>query len=582
MINGKIFELDERKGQGKILPLREAIDRWVRPGMKLHFADGADANAAVREIIRQYHGKDPEFTLISGGVTTPDLISLVASGLVRKVVTTNCSYTYPAPRPIHLLQKMHKDGLIQIESWSLYSLEQRLMAAALGVGWMPTKSLKGSGLGEENGDSYKIVTNPFDATETMGVVRALSPDISIVHGCVADQEGNTILSPPYWSGLWGPRASNNGVIVTVERIVPTEFIRKHSALVKIPGFLVRAVCSVVFGTHPQGLAAESIDLNGYGEDYEFILDFVKASRDSKGLKEWMEEWIFQCRTQEEYVRKLGPARTSFLASKSTSGQPEPETREHVDRDGRAPYNRTEMMVVATAREIKEIVLLKDYSSILSGIGAPGLAAWLAFYLMKEAGIHIDLMTGVGQVGFSPRPADPFLMSLPNVMTSKMLTDTTDVYGTFVGGAHNRCLSVLGAAQIDQYGNINTVKVNDLYFIGVGGAADALNSCETIAVAKQSADRFLEKVPFVSCPGERIRTLVTDMGVFKKYDGNTFTLAKVFAPSHGAVDRDPVQEIASRCGWEVRAALSLEQIPPPTEEELSVLRALDPKGFFVGK
>ena len=43
------------------------------------------------------------------------------------------------------------------------------------------------------------------------------------------------------------------------------------------------------------------------------------------------------------------------------------------------------------------------------------------------------------------------MSLSNVMTAKMLTDASEVYGTFVGGAHSRCLSVIGAAQIDQMG-----------------------------------------------------------------------------------------------------------------------------------
>ncbi len=582
MIIRKIFELEERKGQGKILPLSEAISRWVEPGMKLHVASGADANAAIREVIRQYQGRNPGFTVISGGVTTPDMINLVGSGLVKKVITTNASYTYPVPRPIPLLQKMHKEGLIEIENWSLYSLEQRLMAGALGVGWMPTKSLRGSSLEEENSDSYKILPNPFEKTETTAVVRALVPDLSIIHGCVADQEGNTILAPPYFAATWGPKASRNGVIVTVEEIVPTEFIRRHNALVKIPGFLVKAVCQVRFGAHPQGLGAASIGLKGYDEDYNFLLDFVKASRDAKGLKEWMQEWVMQCRTQEEYLGKLGTARTFFLMRKPSAEQTETEASKSTDRPGGTPYNATEMMVVAAAREIKEVVTARDYKAILTGIGLSALAAWLAFYLMKKEDIHIDLITGTGQVGFSPRPGDPFLMSLSNVMTSKMLTDTSEVYGTFVGGAHNRCLSVIGAAQIDQHGNINTVKVNDSYLIGVGGAGDALNSCETMAVAKQSRDRFLKKVPFISCPGERIKTLVTDMGVFKKYDGSNFTLAKVMTSSTGLAREKIIQQIGERCGWDVEVVDSLQEIIPPTQEELSVLRALDPKRFFIGK
>ena len=327
MINRNIFELEERKGQGKILPLSEAISRWVEPGMKLHVAHGADANAAIREIIRQYQGRDPGFTVISAGVTTPDMINLVGSGLVKKVITTNCSYTYPVPRPIPVLQKMHKEGIIEIENWSVYSLEQRLMAGALGVGWMPTKSLRGSSLEEVNSDSYKILPNPFEKTETTAVVRALVPDLSIIHGCVADLEGNTILAPPYFSAPWGPKASRNGAIVTVEEIVPTEFIRRHNALVKIPGLVVKAVCKVPFGSHPQGLAGASIGLKGYDEDYDFLLDYVKASRDAKGLKEWMQKWVLQCCTQEEYLQKLGVARTFFLKRKPLAEQTETEASE---------------------------------------------------------------------------------------------------------------------------------------------------------------------------------------------------------------------------------------------------------------
>jgi acyl CoA:acetate/3-ketoacid CoA transferase alpha subunit/acyl CoA:acetate/3-ketoacid CoA transferase beta subunit len=582
MADRNIFDLEEREGRGKVLPLGEAISRWVDPGVKLHVAAGADANAAIREIVRQHHGRNPGFTVISAGVTNPDMVYLIGSGLVKKVITANCSYLYPAPRPIPILQKMHKEGLIEIESWSVCSLEQRLMAGAMGIGWMPTKSLRGSSLEEENGDSYKVLPNPFQKTETTAVVRALVPDVSIIHGCAADPEGNTILAPPYFASTWGPRASRNGVIVTVEKIVSTEFVRRRSTMVKIPGFLVKAVCLVPFGAHPQGLAADSIGLEGYSEDYDFLFDFIKASRDAGGLKEWIEEWVLQCRTQEEYLQKLGAARTSFLLGKSPAEQTEDEGSRSSGRSGGAPYNATEMMVVAAAREIKEVATAKDYKAILTGIGLPGLAAWLAFYLMKKEDVHIDLITGTGQVGFSPRPADPFLMSLSNVMTCKMLTDSSEVYGTFVGGAHNRCLSVIGAAQIDQYGNINTVKVNDSYFIGVGGAADALNSCETMAVVKQSRDRFLKKAPFISCPGERIKTLVTDMGVFRKYEGRKFVLAKIIASSKGLAHGDVVRQIGERCGWDVEAVDSLHEIIPPNQEELSVLRALDPKGFFIGR
>jgi len=583
----EIFELENvacDKG-GKVVPLNEAIVECVRPGMKLHVSTGAYPNAALREIIRCYWGRNPEFTLVSSGVTTPFEICLTLSGLVKKIVTTNHSYTYPTPRPIPLLQKMEKQGLLDIEHWSLYSLEQRLMAGALGVGFMPTKSLMGSSLADENQGSFAMMRDPFDAEASIGVVKALSPDISIIHGCVADCEGNTILSPPYFSSLWGSRASKGGVIVTVEKIVPPEVIRKYAALVKIPGHLVRCVCPVSFGSHPQGLAAESVGVaEGYGEDYEFIQTFVEASQSEEGLKEWVEEWVLGCNDQEGYLQRLGVDRIMFLKGKSSVDAWKYEKAAgDADKSDRSSYNATEMMAIAGAREIADAVRKNGYKNILAGIGTPALAAWVAFYMLKSNNERVDLLTGLGHVGYAPRPGDPFLMTLSNVASSAMLTDTTEVYGVFVGGANNRCLSVVGTAQIDKYGNINTVKMGDYNFIGVGGAGDAVNARETLVVAKQSRNRFMEKVPFVGCPGKGIKTLVTDLGVFKKLnDEETFSLTHFFSGSADSGKEERVQKIRNRCGWEVKLAQRIEEVLPPTSEELAILRSLDPKGIFIGK
>jgi acyl CoA:acetate/3-ketoacid CoA transferase beta subunit/acyl CoA:acetate/3-ketoacid CoA transferase alpha subunit len=569
----------------KIVSLKEAVAKTVKPGMSLHLGTGAYANAATREIIRQYWGKDPGFTLISSGVTTPFKIALVCSGLVKKVITTNHSYLYPRVKPISLLQDLHQQGRLEIECWSLYALEQRLMAAAMGVGFMPTKSLVGTTLGEEKRDAFKVMEDPFEEGERIGIVKALFPDISFVHGCVADSDGNVILAPPYFTSIWGPRASKGGVVVSVEKIVPSEFIRSRNALVKVPGSLVKFLCPLSLGSHPQGLAAESIGIDtGYGEDYEFIIDSVKAGKDEDTLKAWIDEWILKCPEQDDYLKKLGSERISSVKKKSSTktgkkgllkgkGRPESHTK----------FNETEMMVVAAAREIKDVVVRGGFQSILTGIGSPAMGAWLADYLLKEEGENVYLMTGSGLLGYAPRPGDPFLMTMSHVMTCSMLTDTTDIYGTFVGGAHNRCLTVLGAAQVDQYGNLNTVKINDIPLIGVGGGGDAINARETLVVAKQSPVRFLKKVNYVGIPGKAIKTLVTDYGVFKKLEEDeTFTLTKVFIASSIKKKEDRIEKIQEMCGWPMKVADTLEDVSPPTAEELNILRSLDPEGFFIGR
>jgi glutaconate CoA-transferase subunit B len=281
---------------------------------------------------------------------------------------------------------------------------------------------------------------------------------------------------------------------------------------------------------------------------------------------------------------LGAERISFLRGRSSADAWKYDLSESSpDLEAHPRFNPTEMMVVAAAREISSVVLARGYQTMLAGIGSPGLAAWLAFYLLKKENEHIDMLTGLGLVGYAPRPGDPFLMNLPNVMTCTMLTDTVEVYGTLVGGANNQCISVLGTAQIDKYGNINTVKIGDTPFIGLGGAGDAVNARETIIVTKQSRKRFLEKLTFEGCSGQSIKTLVTDLGIFKKLgDDEIFTLTKYFKiPSIGG-KKERLREISDRCGWTVKAAGVLKEVLPPTAEELVMLRALDPRGFFIGK
>jgi acyl CoA:acetate/3-ketoacid CoA transferase beta subunit len=165
----------------------------------------------------------------------------------------------------------------------------------------------------------------------------------------------------------------------------------------------------------------------------------------------------------------------------------------------------------------------------------------------------------------------------------MLTDTTEIYGTLVGGAHNHCLSVLGTAQVDQYGNLNTVRIKDKPLIGVGGGGDAVNARETLVVAKQSPTRFLEKVDYVGISGKNIKTLVTDYGVFKKLEEDeTFTLTKVINASSTKKKEDRVKKIQEMCGWPLKVADTLEDVSPPTAKELAILRSLDPKGIFIGR
>lgn len=573
------FELEPYQGKSKVTSLREAIRQNVKPGSKIFL--GWDANAIVGELVRQYWGKSPDFTMVMT-VTWNSALNLIHCGLVKKLITTSCSYAYPTPVPSRVIQRAYREGTVDIENWSLYSIQQRLMAGALGVGFMPTRSIANSSMAEENRSSFTEIEDPFDNQKRIGVVKALNPDIALIHGLAADPYGNTILPPGSHDTPWGARASLGGVVVTVERIVSTDFIRRNSALVSIPGYLVNSVSACPFGAHPEGLYSHLDGVEGYGGDCDFVLKQRKASHYPSRLDAWIKEWMFDLRGHEDYLRKLGSEHILFLRGKAGLDSWKDELRSVLDIVSVSKeYNPTEMMIVAAARKIKERVKSSGYNVLLAGIGACGLAAWLAFYELQSEGYNLELAVGTGLFGYSPRPANPVLNNISSMPTSKMLTDVSQIYGFVVGGNNAKSLSALGAAQIDKYGNINTTKVlPDTYLIGSGGSNDASRASEVLVMAPQSKRRCVEKVDYITSPGERVRTLVTTMGIFERTGEGEFVLTGYFGDSSLSSSDSVIRKIKGSCGWELKVVKDVKEVPPPSEDELVTLRLFDPHGYFL--
>lgn len=560
------------KEQGKLVDLRDAITRYLKPGMKLHLAAGIGGpSAAICEIIRQYRGKDPRFTLIQSTVTGHAL-NLVHTKLVKTLICSVCANIAASGRPSKIIQNACELNQIEMENWTLNSLQQRLMAGALGVPFMPTRSVLGSSIAADNEASFRTIDDPFGSGAKVGLASALIPDLSIVHGCVADVEGNTILPAPYGEDLWGSLASRGGVVVTVEKIVSTEFIKKYAALVKIPSYAVKAVAPAPLGLHPYSLANPGIsDIEPYEKDVDFLNVLYEASASEQALDEWIKEWILHCKNHSEYLNKLGEPRIADLKEKSLkmSSRSLPDLLPQDDAD--ADFTPREMMSIALAREILNSVDKHGHKMVLAGTGAAATAAFLAYYQLKSAGF--ELGTGNGQLGYKPVPGEPILASEAGVRRSKMLTDTVMMQGVIVGGENNKCLSILGAGQMDKYGNINSTKTSKgKFLVGSGGANDALNAREAILCLDQSKDRFVDTLAYVTGRGNAVTTVVSTMGIFKKPNPqDELHLVACFpTPQMRSLD-ERVKEIRNHCGWDLKTADVIEEVPGPSAEELQLLR-----------
>jgi acyl CoA:acetate/3-ketoacid CoA transferase beta subunit len=142
----------------------------------------------------------------------------------------------------------------------------------------------------------------------------------------------------------------------------------------------------------------------------------------------------------------------------------------------------------------------------------------------------------------------------------------DVLGTLVCGARNACVGVVGAAQIDRNGDINTSLVNDELQVGSGGASDVAASAREVVVLTRS-DRMVEKVDYVTSPGTRVRCVVTDQCVFEREGPHAaWTVVDVYEDCQAGV-----ASLRDRCPWSCRWSLLRRPAISPSPDERAFLQ-----------
>lgn len=563
----------------KVMPLADAVRRFIRPGMTLHLGYScARPNAATLEVVRQFAGREPGFTVSCGGLVSSQA-PLVTEGVARKVIASFIGDNYPTGGPNPIFQEAIDSGELEVENWSLWTVIARLAAGALNVPFFPVNSIGDSSLAEAGG--FAEVDDPF-GSGTTGVVSALRPDVVLMHAAAADPEGNLIISPPYGESYWGALAAREGVIATVERVISSEELHDHQALVRIPAHAVVAVCPAALGSHPYGLYSPAPEFPSYVEDEAFILEQRRLSRDREAMRQWTREWVLDVPDHDGYLRKLGAERAHRLigaAARDAWRLEEPP----------APlppgvWSDEEALVVEAARRIVARVEAGNRALLMTGIGYANLAAWLAHRRLREAGRPVELMAEIGLYGYEPRPGDPFIFSNRNLPTASVLTDVMGILGTLVGGDRGRCLAVVGAGQIDRTGAINSTRGDSGGFlVGSGGANDIASAAAELLVAmKLGRGRLRRELPYVTSPGGRVRTVVAFPAVLEKPPGEDELMLTGCLPAEGEAVDACVRRIKELCGWELRVASSVERVAPPSAADLEAIRAFDPARVYLGR
>jgi acyl CoA:acetate/3-ketoacid CoA transferase alpha subunit/acyl CoA:acetate/3-ketoacid CoA transferase beta subunit len=549
--------------------LEDAVARHVRPGDTVQVLCGHSRwTAAAREMARQHWETDAGFTLVMLSLSSLGAL-FFRGGMVRKVVTTYSGDTFPTYTPNPVFQEAYASGRVAVEHWSILTYTQRLEAAARGLPAVVTGSLAGSSLADN--DAFTLAPTAFGP---VGLLAPLVPDVTLVHGAVADRDGNVALSEPLLEGVWGAWAARRGVVATVERVV--EDLSGYGHRVRIPAHRVLAVVEAPFGAHPGGMYAPQLPVDSYGEDIGFFTEARAATRGD--FDSWARRWVLEPATHDDYLARLGTERLGWLRGRTDPESWRADAEAHpVDAD--APPSAWEHAASYAVREVEAVAAHTGADAVLAGAGVANLAAWVAVARARQRGSALTLTAELGLWGYTPTPADPYIFNHRVFPGAPVLADASTVLGMVVGGPGTRTIACLGAAQIDRDGNLNSTHIpGGPFLVGSGGANDVASRAEAcVVVSLARPERLVERVGYVTSPGGRVVSVVTDLGVLRRIDGELRIAAVPMGPEPLT---ERVRRMAGACGWDAPVVGEVAELDTVTVDEVLALRRYDPERLFL--
>ncbi|MCB9172932.1 MAG: CoA transferase subunit A [Ardenticatenales bacterium] len=296
----------------KQMTLDGAISRYVKDGSSVAIGMALEASipfAAGHEIIRQ---KRHDLTLI-GPISDMLFDQMIGAGCVKSVMAAWVGHVGQGGG--HAFQRAVEAAVpraIEMRDHSNFTLTLALTAGSLGVPFIPTQSTLGSELSSTNVDLIERINPLNELGEPLQLVRALHPDVAIIHVQRAAVDGA--------AHLWGPLGlakeaalAARDVILTAEEIVPADSLYTDPNRIFIPPFRVSAVVEVAGGAHPAPVAGY------YEQDHSFAEDYAKSTRDVAGMEAWLRLWVFGMPSHADYREEVGEERWGALRTAASVG-----------------------------------------------------------------------------------------------------------------------------------------------------------------------------------------------------------------------------------------------------------------------
>src|SRR6202789_3331281 len=292
--------------ESKLLTKRDAIASHVPSGSMVLLGAQLEQMipfAAGHELIRQSRR---DLTLV-GPISDILFDQLIGAGCVSRVmaawvgnVSAGVGYCFRRAVERSIPRRL------EVVDYSNFTMALALHAGALGVPFLPTYATLGSDLLKKNGNLREF-SSPV-SEEKLVAVRALRPDVAILHVQRSDAQGNAHVWGSLGVAVDGARAVRK-IIVVAEEIVEPSVISSDPNRTLVPGFLVEAVVHEPGGAHPSPVQGY------YGRDHAFFAQYHEQTRRVEDFEAWLAEWVVRPESRAEYLKQLGTARMQSLGVK---------------------------------------------------------------------------------------------------------------------------------------------------------------------------------------------------------------------------------------------------------------------------
>jgi glutaconate CoA-transferase subunit A len=233
----------------------------------------------------------------------------------RSIVSTEGDLLFASGAANHIMTSWFSQGIVwgvskvmrhytekklaRFEEWSHMSMGLRYRAGAMGVPFMATRAMIGSDVGREVADQVRPMTCPFTG-EPLLLLPALNPEVALIHVQRADRYGNAQIDGLQFMDIDIAMAANR-VILTTERLISNDQIRRAPDQTRIPFFTVDAVVEVPYGSAPH-------ECYGLYEPFFGHLDYyagLTAKDTAASAKRYLDEYYRAPASWSDYLAKVG-------------------------------------------------------------------------------------------------------------------------------------------------------------------------------------------------------------------------------------------------------------------------------------